>query len=76
VPAFGGHALALVGLQLPRDFGIGVERPSGFLKLAGVQLLKRPYILSADLRGELGRLLIALDQRALDFLVTGQGNLR
>jgi hypothetical protein len=66
-----GHALPLVRPQLARDMRIGVERAAGIAQLLGVQLLQARRIGAAHPGGELGRLLVALDQRALDVLLLG-----
>ena len=65
------HRLPLVGQQLARDHRVGVERLAGVAQLLRVQGLQGAARLDAA-RGELGRLLVALDQGALDFTVVRQ----
>jgi len=59
----------LIALELARDRGVGVQRQRGIPQLAGVELLERRRILASRARGELGGLLVALDERPLDFLL-------
>ena len=63
---FARHALALVGPELARDLRVGVQRSSSFSQLIVMQLLKSRAV---DPGGELRRLLVALNERPLDFLL-------
>jgi hypothetical protein len=57
-------------LELPGDLGIRTERSPGIAQLLVVQNFHLPALLRpAELRGELGGLLIALHERTLDLLL-------
>jgi hypothetical protein len=63
-----GHPIALIGKQLRGERGIRAERLLRIAQLAPMQRLQVAQVLRAlDLGREFGGLLVALDQRALDF---------
>jgi len=64
--------LSFIGLQLAGDLRIGVKGTAGIPELQCMEVLQPSDVCAAHPRGELGRLLVALDQRALDFLLLGE----
>src|SRR5258708_1007385 len=68
------HLAALVGKELSGETRIRAQRHLRVPQLRCVERLQPLQLLrAAQLRGELGRLLVALNQRALDVLLLAEG---
>jgi hypothetical protein len=66
-----------MGPQLTRDLRVRMERAPGIEQLPGVKLLQGCRLLRiADPRRKLSGLLVALDERTLDFLLLGHARER
>jgi hypothetical protein len=64
--------LSFIGLQLAGDLRVRMKGTAGIPELQCMEVLQAGDVCAAHPCGELGRLLVALDQSALDFLLLGE----
>jgi hypothetical protein len=70
--SLGGGTDSFIRLQLAGDLRVRMKRTARIPELDCVELLQPRHVCAPHAGCELGRLLVALDQSALDFLLLGQ----